>query len=260
MRWWTSVIENRDDVGMFGPRFLLRHLARLTGAPTVTVDLPRFGRFTMRRGESDMYCVRQVLGGGDYDLSIYPDVHARVRARCDAILARGHKPIVIDGGANIGAASRWFRWEWPAAIVVAVEPDPRSIATLRLNLAGDSDVRILHAALGSERGKVAVIEEDLSWASRTARAEDGVPMVTIDDAIAVAGDGEPFLCKLDIEGFEEDLFARNLDWIERFPVVVIEPHDWLMPGRGTSLPFQKAMAARNYELVIRNENLFFLKL
>ena len=68
------------------------------------------------------------------------------------------------------------------------------------------------------------------------------------------------MCKIDIEGFESDLFADNLDWLDRFAVVAIEPHDWMFPGQGTSLSFQKAMAARDFEMVICGQNLIFLRL
>ena len=42
------------------------------------------------------------------------------------------------------------------------------------------------------------------------------------------------LVKVDIEGFERDLFADNLDWIDATPLLVIELHDWMIPGRANS--------------------------
>ena len=65
--------------------------------------------------------------------------------------------------------------------------------------------------------------------------------------------------KVDIEGFEADLFQGDLGWLDTAEVVIIEPHDWMMPGAGTSRNFQKAMLDRDFEMVISGENLVYLK-
>ena len=67
--------------------------------------------------------------------------------------------------------------------------------------------------------------------------------------MARAPDAEPFLIKIDIEGFEEDLFAADLEWIDRFPILLIELHDWMLPGKRVTANFVKAMAARERELM-----------
>lgn len=72
--------------------------------------------------------------------------------------------------------------------------------------------------------------------------------------------GEQFICNIDIEGFEDDLFARATEWIDRFALVVIEPHDWREPGRRLSGNFQREMAARPFELFVRSEVLHYLRL
>ena len=51
--------------------------------------------------------------------------------------------------------------------------------------------------------------------------------------------------KIDIESFEDDLFARNTEWFDAFPVVVIELHDWLLPGKLTSQNFLKLASQRD---------------
>ena len=40
---------------------------------------------------------------------------------------------------------------------------------------------------------------------------------------------------------------------------MIEPHDWLLPGSGTSTDFQKAMAERGFDLLISGENLLYVR-
>jgi hypothetical protein len=64
----------------------------------------------------------------------------------------------------------------------------------------------------------------------------------------------PFMAKIDIEGFEDVLFYSNTDWIERFPVIIIELHDWMLPGKANSTNFLRAIAEYDRDLLFRGEN------
>jgi hypothetical protein len=99
----------------------------------------------------------------------------------------------------------------------------------------------------------------MGWAVTTVRTETGgLAAITMDDAIASVPNGAPFIAKIDIEGFEADLFAGDLAWIDRMALVMIEPHDWLFPGKKTSRTFQSAMGDRDFELFISGENLVYV--
>jgi hypothetical protein len=67
---------------------------------------------------------------------------------------------------------------------------------------------------------------------------------------------QPFLVKIDIEGAEQDLFSCNVEWIEKFPILIIELHDWLLPSQGTSRNFLKAIAPLDRDFVFFGENIF----
>ena len=56
-----------------------------------------------------------------------------------------------------------------------------------------------------------------------------------------------------------DLFAANTDWIDAAFVIYVEPHDWLLPGKRTSRSFQRELARRDFELLIRGENLIYVR-
>jgi hypothetical protein len=94
---------------------------------------------------------------------------------------------------------------------------------------------------------------------QTVRADAGVPVLTVRDAAARVPNGKLFIVKVDIEGFESDLFAANLDWLDEVEAVYLEPHDWLEPGKGTSFSFQRAMAQHPFELFIKGENLVYAR-
>lgn len=203
--------------------------------------------------------MRRCLSWHEYDLSQPRELGQRIEARYNALLESGNKPIIVDAGANIGSASLWFARHFPAAAIVAIEPDPDSAAVLRINVASRA-VTVIEAAVGSERGHVELTSADASWGVQTLRADTGVRVVTIEDAFAESGGDAPFIVKVDIEGFESDLFARNLKWLDRAYAVIIEPHDWMMPGKRTSGSFQSAMASRPFELFIRGENLIYARI
>ena len=67
------------------------------------------------------------------------------------------------------------------------------------------------------------------------------------------------MVKIDIEGIEQDLFMANTEWIDRFPVIIIELHDWLFPGQRTSSTFLKSIGIRDRDFVYVHENIFSIK-
>ena len=251
--------QNIEDVTCFGPQFLLRHLPRLTRANDAVVHLKGFGKIHLRTGESDVTVVRQIFAKREYDVNRIPHVGAILSARYRSILATGRIPTIVDAGANIGAATLWFRTMYPDAALVAVEPEPHNISMLKKNLGGMDNVAILPAAIGSHAGFVEVTR-NTGWGAKTKRSESGsVPTITMSDAFSHVRHGTPFIAKIDIEGFESEVFLDNLGWLDDIYMLLIEPHDWLFPGQRTSRSLQRAMASRDFEIFISGENLVYLR-
>lgn len=221
------------------------------------LDLAGSNALFIRRQQSDFDTVRQVWRDEDYKIDT-PVIEARVRDRYDRILASGGTPVIVDAGANIGAASVWFASLYPRACVVAVEPNPDSVDILRRNAEGRNIV-VVPSAIGAEAGFVRLIEDGLAWATKTERAEDGLAIVTVADCVACVPDGVLFIVKVDIEGFEDDLFASSVDWVDEAQVVFIEPHDWMLPDQHTSRNFQAVMGARPFRILMRGENLIYVR-
>ena len=71
--------------------------------------------------------------------------------------------------------------------------------------------------------------------------------------------GQPFIAKIDIEGAERDLFSGDCSWIDTFPVIIVELHDWLFPKARTAQPFLKAIAARNRDILLKENNVFSIR-
>jgi FkbM family methyltransferase len=145
--------------------------------------------------------------------------------------------------------------------VVAVEPDPGNAAICRTNTLG-WPVQVIQAAIGSTPGTVSLLAEGQeAMAIQTERDSTGeVPITTIPDILADQGaDAALFMVKVDIEGFESDLFETNTGWVDDAAVLFVEPHDWLLPGRATSRSFQRLMSGQDFEVLISGENLIYVR-
>ena len=120
-------------------------------------------------------------------------------------------------------------------------------------------VRVFANALAAREGTL-VLEDPLlgEWGYRTAEAGQGtvVPAVTMARLFACFPEADPFIVKIDIEGGEAPLFETGADWLDRTPLVIIELHDWMLPGSASSRSFLRAVASRNRDFVHLGENVY----
>lgn len=256
----STIMLNLGDFTELGALFPMRHLAAIVGLPSFSLDVHGAGKLTMRSRSSDASVVRQVFRTKEYDLSRFPQ-SAAIQKRYEAILASGMKPVIIDAGANMGASAVWFSRRFPGAEIIAIEPEPGNAGACRRNIGKLANVRLVEAGLGGAPGAIDVSTGSEDWAFQTKRAEaGGVALVTIPQLMAEQSNGQLFIVKIDIEGFEADVFAANVGWLDEAFVVIVEPHDWMLPERGTSRPMQIEMAARPFEVLISGENLVYVRM
>ncbi|MFM9852812.1 MAG: FkbM family methyltransferase [Sphingomonadaceae bacterium] len=252
-----SIRRNLEHVRMFGPSVLLRHFR--SKQPIEAVTLKGFGQIHVRIDGSDVSTFKQVFLDAEYDLAGLGCAIDRVETRYRAIIASGKVPVIVDAGANVGAAALWFSRRFPESAVVAIEPEPGNAEVLRRNVQGRPRITVIEAAIASAPGKISISDGSTGWDVQTQRSDQGaIAAIAIDDAIAVVPNGAPFIAKIDIEGFESDLFAANIGWVDTMAIVLIEPHDWMMPGQFSSRHFQAVMGTRGYEMFINGENLIYV--
>jgi FkbM family methyltransferase len=245
----------------------LIHLSRQRAHPGVPVDHRvieasyrgrRFEIEVRRWNESDEMAVAQCFIEEQYNMptgahGVYLEAVYR------EILASGRKPLIVDCGANIGASVLWFSARYPEAKIVAVEPSPANFALLRSNCRG-VDAELRQAGIGMADGTAWL--EDKGNASgmgcRTNEKGEGLPTEIISMATLMASkpaaEYAPFLLKVDIEGAERSLFAGPSAVLDQFPVIVMEPHDWMFPGQRTSVEFFRFHAGADREFAMKHEN------
>ncbi|MCP5349306.1 MAG: FkbM family methyltransferase [Pseudomonadales bacterium] len=125
--------------------------------------------------------------------------------------------LCFDIGAHVG--NRLRAWRSLGARIVAVEPQPLLMQTLRRLYGADDSVTLVEQAVAAEPGEATLfistrtptvttlsqqwqtrVQSDPSFSRVRWDREVKVPVTTLDTLIATHG--EPRFCKIDVEGFE----------------------------------------------------------
>ena len=220
---------------------------------------------SLRKGSTDHEVVWQCFREQQYRIptvrGVWPAHKLAIAATNERILRNGKTPLIVDCGANMGASAAWFNLMYPHSAIVAIEPAPANCQMLHQNLGHMPNIRVVEAGIGP-RDHTAFLQDGGggAWGYQTSDSPSNtkINMVSIDTLLADYPDAdyEPFILKIDIEGAELALFTEASPIIDRFPLIIIELHDFCMPGRHTSNAFFKFHAAMNREFLFGFENLF----
>lgn len=212
-------------------------------------------RLWVRPTDSDPYVLAQIFAGGEY--AAHPFWMQRLNGVATALRAAGRTPVIVDAGANVGYSALYLAQHFPDAVVLAVEPDADCVAVIERNCAGNPRITAVHAALWSHHDGVCLeSEEDKgSWANRVSSRAGTTPSVTLETLIASIPDAAPLLLKLDIEGAETEVCRCSPEAVASFACIMIEPHDWMLPGAGGLSPLYQAVAGKKLDTLLRGETL-----
>jgi FkbM family methyltransferase len=138
------------------------------------------------KNSSDETVIAAILVRQQYDLGHIVCV-AELMDYAKRAESSGRKPLIVDAGANIGAASIFFAAKMPSARIVAIEPDRENFQLLYRNVEG-LGVETVNAAVSATSGRARVVDPDRGpWAYRTQSIADddtatgAVPRITIND-------------------------------------------------------------------------------
>lgn len=206
-----------------------------------------------RPGTTDFHTLLQIWDDGEYD----------------AATEFADPPVetVVDLGSNIGLSARYFAALWPAAEILAVEPDPDNVALARRNLTGlvqQGRVTIENCFVGSESGYAASVRDADAGRNefRIGPITDepqpaAVPVKTMPQLLANLPEGSIDFLKCDIEGSESDLFGDASAWISRVRAFVVELHgiepEWLFSTvrrSGAMVKRRQILPVAGYDLTL----------
>lgn len=201
----------------------------------------------LRTRTTDIPTYKKIFVDGEYDLD----------------LAQPPRTIV-DCGAHIGMASVYFAQRFPAARIVAIEPEPRNFALLARNVKTYPNITPIRAALWNDDTELDLVDPHHgTWAFRTEALKSNAawgslgrtPALTLDRIMAAYTIDFIDILKIDIEGAEKEVFENAASWIDKVGVIAIEIHNW-RPGA----PEAVDAAAGGFELRERQgENTLFFR-
>jgi FkbM family methyltransferase len=220
-------------------------------------------RIVLRRSLSDYWSYDQCIAMTRFDLDRFPQGQ-RLRERYETMIAAGRTPVILDCGANIGCSAYWFGVEFPKAQVLAVEPDRDNAELTKKNTRHCTNVSVIHGAVASTDCRMMLANtEQGSDAFRTEVAESGniagYSIATLLQQVGAQQD-DLLLTKIDIEGFEQELFSSNTDWVDFAGAIVVETHDWMLPGHATATNLLRCLSRGHRDFLVDGEHVLSFRI
>jgi FkbM family methyltransferase len=209
----------------------------------------------------------QIMVMRENDFQSFPQA-SRMKDIYRVFLSEGDRPVIVDCGAHIGLSAVWFASRFPEAMIYSVEPDVKNFELLIKNTQAYSNVVALHGGVWNEVCNLEISNPLSGSASfrlrevpEQAMSEGSCALrgYTVDEIVRREKSNRLFLVKMDIEGAEAQVFQDRAEWLELTTMLVIELHDWLLPGQGTSRNFFKRLGENEFDVVLRGENLLLFR-
>lgn len=247
-----KILQYLENYGLRGLIIYLKLVSCKHGLIKVAkIKVPKLKKpVLVRNSTSDYPIFNQVFRDLEYDINF------------------GFEPrSIIDAGANIGLTALYFSGEYPNCKIVSIEPESLNYETLVENTKANSNIIPVKKALSNKLEKLSVIGSDRETSSFTTQkvesSEAGmrneVETTTISELMKENDLKSLDIVKIDIEGFEKELFESNYeDWIPYTKVLIIELHDRMKKGCSKSL--FECIIKYDFELDMRGENLIFTNL
>lgn len=163
---------------------------------------------------------------------------------------------IIDAGANIGMATLFFANKYPAAKIIAIEPDINNFTLLQRNTSGYPQVTCLHSALWDKEETLEIgnkTQLSAGYMVEPSASAAGIPGLTINGIMKKYGIKNCSIVKIDIEGAEKEVFSSATEWIAHSDCIIVELHDHLKAG--SSKAYFTSMANYNWETYVCGENI-----
>lgn len=214
--------------------------------PAFYLNLPNNqGKIMVRRKTTDWTVFKQVFIWKEYNYPI------KFNPKC-----------IIDAGANVGYAALWFRYQFPDAAIISIEPETSNFEALKLNTNAFNTIRHIKAGLWSRPCYLKIINENKgNWAFRTEEvmtpSADSIQAVSLPQVMAEKGWDTIDVLKIDIEGAEKQLFSENTEgWLPKTKMIFLELHDHL--DKNCSKAVFSALSQYDFSVDISGENLVLI--
>ena len=154
-----------------------------------------------------------------------------LRGETYPILKGVNPKVIIDAGANIGAATCFFALNYPNAKIYSFEPASINFNVLKKNLCSFTNVRLHKKGLFSENKRVRFYVNEgnpernsvsKNWAG--AKEYENVQLINLSRFLKCENVETVDLIKIDTEGCELPIIKSMLDYLPRIQAVYLEYH------------------------------------
>lgn len=170
----------------------------------------------------------------------------------------GDGDVIVDAGANVGVFAIDMARRNRNCRVIALEPHPENFQYLQSNVteAGLKNVKCNQAGLGAGfcQGRMQSGSRSLDHVLQIdPGATDGIEVIPLSALFELAGTQEIDFLKVDIEGFENEVFAAaSPEALRRMKRIAMEYHDNLRPG---TLDILRKVLDRTHHIVVEPSKL-----
>lgn len=243
VRWRLARIQ-RSLADAAQVRQWLSYLLRETRSGTT------IGRYNLRDGEATVLLRHHTDDTGVFAEIFRAEFYTLPDQLSADLRSLGEQATIVDLGANIGLFGAWVLTQFPAAHVIAFEPDRTSLSRLREFMALNGPARawtVIAACASNQDGIVAFTATGTSTSQMTqpgsAEVSTEVPAVDVFDYLEAAD-----ILKMDIEGGEWNILL-DPRWRRVAPrAVVMEYHPQGCPGPDARKLATDLLRAANYSV------------
>ena len=236
---------------------------KITNA-SIKINGSKFPFYYREDSIGDKGVIGQIFGNQDYNISGWKQGEKLLEYHNEQ--SKILPSLIIDAGANIGASVVYFSKIYPNTFIFAVEPDISNWHLLERNTKG-LNVFNFNGAIADIDGELVLENPGRSdWGFITRRTSESDKNPNINKVKSISPSSilahsasqytNPLILKIDIEGGEDALFNGDTNWLSKFPLVIIELHDWMLPFSGSSRNFIKSVAQYDFDFLYRGENIF----
>lgn len=150
------------------------------------------------------------------------------------------RPLIVDGGANIGDSVIYFKWLYPNATILAYEPNPHAYSLLTKNIKENHfiDIHTVEAALGLKDDLIQLMDDKSGTYNAGTTTQNivttadskiksdiiTVKQLRLSDNKLLRDSDKIDLLKLDIEGAESKVLEDLKDLLFKVENVILEYH------------------------------------
>lgn len=198
-------------------------------------------RIYLRNHTSDIYVFQSIMLHHEY--FVKPDFQVK------------H---IIDCGANIGLTSLYFKKLFPAANIIAVEPEKNNFELLTKNLKGYKDISLLQKGVWNKKVnlKISNLSKAEHWSftvEETTEEVDVIKAISVKDIMEYGKMDVIDILKIDVEGSELEIFSDNYQsWLPMTRILIVETHDRYR--KGCCKAFFQALNNYDFTVNLSGEN------